>query len=97
MGKRRHSIFHSIFLGSLFALWTLSVLAPPWVYTFNPPRASATITNPAGYFPLWRPPPPKGEGAFDGTRIDFERLLLEWAVIGAFAAISFLPRRQPRS
>ena len=66
-------------------VFVLSGLFPPWVYTFNPPGARPT-ENPAGYRLIFDPPPAARKFRLAGVRIDYARLLIQWAVIGAIVA-----------
>ena len=63
----------------------VSGLFPPWVFTLNPPNASPTET-PGGYHLIFDPPPPERKLAIAGVRIDYARLLIQWAVIGVIVA-----------
>jgi len=71
----------------------LSGLFPPWIYTFNPPGARST-ENPAGYHLIFDPPPRARKNKLAGVQIDYMRLLIQWAMIGAIVAGTMAFRRK---
>ena len=82
-----------IILGAI--AFVASGLFPPWVSTFNPPGGGVSET-PAGYRLIFDPPSYSGAGAryLGGVRIDYGRLLIQWAMIGAVVAGAISLRRK---
>ena len=70
----------------------VSALFPPWVFTINLPNAGPT-ERPGGYHLIFDPPPAY-KSASAGVRIDYARLLIQWAVIGIVVAGAVSIRRK---
>lgn len=82
-----------VIIFSVLAL-VLSGLFPPWIYTFNAPGARST-EYPAGYHLIFDPPPSQREkDKWAGVRIDYMRLLIQWAMIGAIVGGAIALRRK---
>lgn len=75
-------------------LFVLMGLFPPWIYIAAIPRGGP-VEKPAGYYLLFDPPAPEKSGPIWGVRVDVVRLLVQWAVVGAFTGAFFLRRRLP--
>ncbi len=59
-------------------------LFPPWQYTADRNgEYGFHSSKPAGYSLIFHPPKPQDNGAAFGVKIDFGRLLLEWAALAA--------------
>ncbi len=71
----------------------LTGLFPPWITTFSPPGGQMAQT-PAGYRPIFNPPPAARKNKFAGVQIDHTRLLIQWAMIGAVVAGAVAFRRK---
>src|SRR4030042_6273813 len=73
----------------------LSILFPPWVYTFQI-QGIKQVTIPAGYYSIFSPPPPRQAGYLHGVRVDHSRLIIQTIAIisGTIAALVVLNRVQ---
>lgn len=67
----------------------LSGLFPPWAYTYQRANANMESTSPAGRSLLFFPPS-SSRGGYQGRRIDYGRLGLEWVVIGVLTGVGCL-------
>jgi len=100
--------FHRFTIGAGLLLIALSILFPPWTRTFQQPGMGA-VERPirSWRYTLFTPPPAPpietffrqraGELPFYGIRVDFSRLALDWAMIGAFTLALSLLRRSSKS
>jgi hypothetical protein len=79
------------FIVGAFVL-ALSCINVPWTYTYTR-EGSAVVEKPAGYAPLWSPPPPERDVRAAGVEMDAGRLLTLWILIAAVTGglIALLP------
>ncbi len=71
----------------------LSGLFPPWASTYH--GSSMKSTSPGGRSLLFFPPPSRSR--YEGRRIDYGRLGLEWVVIGVLTGVGCLAFGRPES
>lgn len=79
----------------------ISLLFPPWMYTFQSAGISQ-VTNPAGYYFVFSPPGVRYSSPFYGVRIDFLRLVIQTLSIAAtglsaLVILRSLPRQLGRN
>ena len=68
------------------AVLVLSLLFPPWMYTFQIGGISQ-VTVPAGYASVFKPPQPRESGYVHGVAIDTSRLVVQSLAIAVAIAI----------
>ncbi len=80
-------------LGSVFCLWLLSILVPPWQRDRPIWQGRQMVSELAGYGWIFEGPFNTGPGF---PRIDYRRLALEWLFLGSLGgAIVYFQRRKP--
>src|SRR5262249_40476623 len=66
----------------------ISLLFPPWVYTFQTP-GMGQVRVPAGYALLFAPPLPRYDNGRDGVELDAWRLLVQTGLILVVGAVAW--------
>jgi hypothetical protein len=95
MGPKQRKI---LAVGS--AIFLITVLFPPWVFTFDANGNSGGHSRkPAGYSSVFSPPEPKTQGSWVDTRsgveLDGKKLCLEWlGLAGALGLALLIAPRQ---
>jgi hypothetical protein len=78
------------------ALIVISLLFPPWLYTFQT-RGISQVRKPAGYGFLLAPPAPEHDNVIYGISLDWSRLSAQVVMLALLTAICwFGARRSPR-
>ncbi len=89
----RSYMIRKLALGSLFCLWLLSILVPPWQRDRPAWEGRQMVSELAGYGWIFEGPFNTGPGF---PRIDYRRLALEWLFLGSLGgAIVYFQRRKP--